>query len=241
MAGPADMAPVVLLVDDEAALVSVLTYNLERAGFEVLTARHGEEALTILSERRVDLVLLDWMMPYLSGIDVCRRIRRKPATRALPIIIVTARAEETDRVRGLDTGADDYVSKPFSTRELIARIHAVLRRTRPVFSEERLRCGALEMDLATHRVARGGRGIRLGPTEFRLLRYLMEHPGRVFSRGQLIDAVWGHDFHIDTRTVDVHIRRLRKALIEDGEDDPIRTVRSSGYALETPEDASAAS
>lgn len=241
MAGPADMAPVVLLVDDEAALVSVLTYNLERAGFEVLTARHGEEALTILSERRVDLVLLDWMMPYLSGIDVCRRIRRKPATRALPIIIVTARAEETDRVRGLDTGADDYVSKPFSTRELIARIHAVLRRTRPVFSEERLRCGALEMDLATHRVARGGRGIRLGPTEFRLLRYLMEHPGRVFSRGQLIDAVWGHDFHIDTRTVDVHIRRLRKALIEDGEDDPIRTVRSSGYALETPGDASAAS
>ena len=241
MAGPADMAPVVLLVDDEAALVSVLTYNLERAGFEVLTARHGEEALTILSERRVDLVLLDWMMPYLSGIDVCRRIRRKPATRALPIIILTARAEETDRVRGLDTGADDYVSKPFSTRELIARIHAVLRRTRPVFSEERLRCGALEMDLATHRVARGGRGVHLGPTEFRLLRYLMEHPGRVFSRDQLIDAVWGHDVHIDMRTVDVHIRRLRKALIEDGEDDPIRTVRSSGYALEAPEEASAAS
>ena len=200
MAGPADMAPVVLLVDDEAALVSVLTYNLERAGFEVLTARHGEEALTILSERRVDLVLLDWMMPYLSGIDVCRRIRRKPATRALPIIILTARAEETDRVRGLNTGADDYVSKPFSTRELIARIHAVLRRTRPVFSEERLRCGALEMDLATHRVARGGRGVHLGPTEFRLLRYLMEHPGRVFSRDQLIDAVWGHDVHIDMRT-----------------------------------------
>ena len=233
------MKPVILLVDDEAALVTLLSYNLERAGFEVLSAPDGEQALVILAERHVDLVLLDWMMPYMSGIEVCRQLRRKPATRNIAIIILTARADETDRVRGLNTGADDYISKPFSTEELIARIHAVLRRVRPALAEERLAHGGVEMDLAAHRVTRGGRGVRLGPTEFRLLRHLMEHPGRVFSRNQLIDAVWGHDIHVDTRTVDVHIRRLRKALNDPGEDDLIRTVRSAGYALEAPVASSA--
>ena len=233
------MNPVVLLVDDEAALVSLLSYNLERAGFEVLSAPDGEKALTILAERRVDLVLLDWMMPYMSGIEVCRQLRRRPATRNIPIIILTARADEADRVRGLNTGADDYVSKPFSTEELIARIHAVLRRVRPALTAERLVYGGVDMDLAAHRVTRHGRRVRLGPTEFRLLRYLMEHPGRVFSRDQLIDAVWGHDIYVDTRTVDVHVRRLRKALNDDGEDDLIRTVRSAGYALEAPRESSA--
>lgn len=233
------MKPVILLVDDEAALVTLLSYNLERAGFEVLSAPDGEQALVILAERHVDLVLLDWMMPYMSGIEVCRQLRRKPATRNIAIIILTARADETDRVRGLNTGADDYISKPFSTEELIARIHAVLRRVRPALAEERLAHGGVEMDLAAHRVTRGGRGVRLGPTEFRLLRHLMEHPGRVFSRNQLIDAVWGHDIHVDTRTVDVHIRRLRKALNDPGDDDLIRTVRSAGYALEAPVASSA--
>ncbi len=233
------MSPVILLVDDEAALVSLLSYNLERAGFEVLSAPDGEQALAILAERRVDLVLLDWMMPHMSGIEVCRQSRRRPATQNIPIIILTARAEESDRVRGLNTGADDYVSKPFSTPELIARIHAVLRRARPALSADRLVYGGIEMDLAAHRVTRVGRGVRLGPTEFRLLRYLMEHPGRVFSRDQLIDAVWGHDIYLDTRTVDVHIRRLRKALNDHGENDLIRTVRSAGYALEAPRPSSA--
>ncbi len=231
--------PVLLVVDDEAALVSLVSYTLERAGFEVLSAPDGEEALIIVSERRVDLVLLDWMMPRMSGIEVCRQLRRKPATCNLPIIILTARAEETDRVRGLNTGADDYLTKPFSTGELIARIHAVLRRVRPALAEERLAYGGVEMDLAAHRVTRHGRGLRLGPTEFRLLRYLMEHPGRVFSRDQLIDAVWGHDIHVDSRTVDVHIRRLRIALNDEGETDLIRTVRAAGYALEAPSAASA--
>ena len=228
------MKPVIRLVDDEADLVTLLRYNLERAGLEVLTAPDGEEALLIVSERRVDLVLLDWMMPHMSGIEVCRQLRRKPATRNLPIIILTARAEETDRIRGLDTGADDYVSKPFSTDELVARIRAVLRRVRPALAEERLAFGDIEMDLAGHRVTRSGRGVQLGPTEYRLLRHLMEHPGRVFSRDQLIDAVWGHDIYVDTRTVDVHIRRLRKALNDGGQADVIRTVRSAGYGLEAP-------
>ncbi len=233
--------PVVLLVDDEAALVSVLSYNLERAGFEMLTAPDGEEALETLAARRVDLVLLDWMMPYLSGIEVCRRLRRNRATRNIPIIILTARAEEADLVRGLDTGADDYVSKPFSTSELIARMRAVLRRIRPLLADEELTYGGLHMDLAAHRVTRDGRRLRLGPTEFRLLRHLMEHPGRVFSRDRLIDAVWGPDIHIGTRTVDVHVRRLRKELNAAGEADLVRTVRSWGYALEDPSTAGAAS
>ena len=228
------MKPVILFVDDEADLVTLLRYNLERAGFDVLTAPDGEEALLIVAERQVDLVLLDWMMPHMSGIEVCRQLRRKPATRNIPIIILTARTEETDRIRGLDTGADDYISKPFSTDELVARIRAVLRRMRPALAEERIAFSDIEMDLAAHRVTRSGRRLRLGPTEFRLLRYLMEHPGRVFSRDQLIDAVWGHDVYVDTRTVDVHIRRLRKALNDGGQADVIRTVRSAGYGLEAP-------
>ncbi len=226
------MKPVVLLVDDEADLVTLLGYNLERAGFDVLTARDGEEALTIAAERRVDLVLLDWMMPHVSGIEVCRQLRRRQETRNIPIILLTARSGEADRIQGLNTGADDYISKPFSTDELIARIHAVLRRVRPALAEERLAFGDIQMDLAGHRVIRNGRSVRLGPIEFRLLRHLMEHPGRVFSRDQLIDAVWGHDIYVDTRTVDVHIRRLRKALNDSGEADPIRTVRSAGYGLQ---------
>ena len=230
------MKPVILLVDDEAHLVTLLRYNLERAGLDVVTAPDGEEALAVMSERQVDLVLLDWMLPYLSGIEVCRQLRRNPATRNVPIIILTARAQETDRIRGLDTGADDYISKPFSTDELIARIRAVLRRVRPVLAGERLAFGDIEMDLAAHRVTRGGDGVRLGPTEYRLLRHMMEHPGRVFSRDQLIDAVWGLDIDVDTRTVDVHIRRLRKALNDGGRPDPIRTVRSAGYGLEAPPD-----
>lgn len=230
------MKPVILLVDDETDLLTLLRYNLERAGLEVLAASDGEEALMIVSERRVDLVLLDWMMPHMSGIEVCRQLRRKPATRNIPIIILTARGEEADRIRGLDTGADDYVSKPFSTDELVARIRAVLRRVRPALAGERLAFGDIEMDLAAHRVTRGGRGVRLGPTEYRLLRHLLEHPGRVFSRDQLIDAVWGHDIYVDTRTVDVHIRRLRKALNDGGQADVIRTVRSAGYGLEVSPD-----
>ncbi|MGE0743840.1 MAG: phosphate regulon transcriptional regulator PhoB [Rhodospirillales bacterium] len=227
------MKPAILIVEDEAAIVTLLRYNLEKEGFEVIDAKDGEEGLMILSERQVDLVLLDWMLPYLSGIEVCRQIRRRPETRTLPIIMLTARGEEGDRVRGLNAGADDYVAKPFSPAEIVARIRAVLRRTRPAMSEELLRVGDIEMDLAAYKVRRGHRAIALGPTEFRLLRFFMEHPGRVFSRDQLINAVWGHDAYVDERTVDVHIRRLRKALNADGDDDLIRTVRAAGYALET--------
>jgi len=231
------MKPVILVVEDETALVRLLRYNLEKEGFEVLEATDGEEALLVLSERRIDLVLLDWMLPEVSGIEVCRRIRRRSETRNLPVIMLTARGEEGDRVRGLNAGADDYIAKPFSCDELIARIHAVLRRIRPALADEKLEFGALEMNIATHRVTREDEAVRLGPTEFRLLRFLMEHPGRVFDRNQLIDAVWGHDIYVDARTVDVHIRRLRKALNEGGRPDLIRTVRSAGYALDAPEGA----
>ncbi len=222
----------ILVVEDEAALISLLRYNLERDGFEVFEASDGEEAMLVIDERPIDLLLLDWMLPRMSGIEVCRQVRRKPKTRNLPIIMLTARGEETDRVRGLRTGADDYVTKPFSPDELLARIHAVLRRTRPVLDEERLVAGDIAMDLAAHRVWRAGRSVHLGPTEYRLLRHLMEHPGRVFSRDRLIDAVWGYGIHVDARTVDVHVRRLRKALNGPGEGDVIRTVRAAGYALE---------
>jgi len=224
--------PVILLVEDEAALVSVLRYNLEREGFEVVEARDGEEALLVAEERPIDLVLLDWMLPNVSGIEVCRRLRRRPNTRNVPIVMLTARGEEADRVRGLETGADDYVPKPFSMPELMARVHAVLRRVRPALAAERLAHGDIEMDLAAHRVNRQGREVRLGPTEFRLLRFLLEHPGRVFSREQLIGSVWGHGVYVEPRTVDVHIRRLRKALNGEDEIDLIRTVRSAGYALD---------
>ena len=226
------MKPQILIVEDEAALVELLRYNLEREGFETLSAMDGEEGLLLLSEQEVDLVLLDWMLPGVSGIEVCRRLRRSADTRHLPVIMLTARGEEADRVRGLDTGADDYIPKPFSPDELIARIRAVLRRARPAINDEQLQFADVEMNLAAHRVSRGGRAVQLGPTEFRLLRHFMEHPGRVFSRGQLLDAVWGRDVYVDERTVDVHIRRLRKALNANGDQDLIRTVRSAGYSLD---------
>ncbi len=228
--------PKILIVEDETAVVTLLRYNLEHQGFEVDAVSDGEEALVAVEENPPDLVLLDWMLPQLSGIEVCRQLRRRPATKNLPIILLTARGEEADTVRGLDSGADDYVTKPFSPAELTARVHALLRRSRPALSDEALNAADLQMDLAAHRVHRNGREIKLGPTEYRLLRHFMEHPGRVFSREQLLDSVWGRDVYVELRTVDVHIRRLRKALNEAGEADVIRTVRSAGYALELKSD-----
>ncbi len=228
----AGIPPLVLVVEDEVDLVTLLTYNLEREGFRVLAAYDGEEALLLASEQRPDLVLLDRMLPHLSGIEVCRQLRRGAKTRDIPVIMLTARGEEGDRVRGLDSGADDYVAKPFSTPELMARIKAVLRRTSPSSAGDILSYADLSMDLGGHRVRRGNRDVHLGPTEFRLLRHFMQHPGRVFSREQLLDIVWGHDVYVEPRTVDVHIRRLRKALNDDSETDLIRTVRSAGYSLD---------
>jgi len=224
--------PLVMIVEDEAALVTLLRYNLEREGFRVSEASDGEEALVLCQEERPDIILLDWMLPHLSGLEVCRRLRRTPDTREVPIILLTARGEESDKIRGLDSGADDYITKPFSPAELISRLRAVLRRARPAMASEMLEFEDLSMDLAAHRVRRGDREVRLGPTEFRLLRYLLEHPGRVFSREQLLDAVWGRDVYVEPRTVDVHIRRLRKAINTDEARDLIRTVRSAGYALD---------
>jgi two-component system phosphate regulon response regulator PhoB len=226
------VTPYVLVVEDEDALATLLQYNLEKEGYDVTVAGDGEEALILVDERLPDLVVLDWMLPKVSGIEVCRRLRSRPETRNVPIIILTARGEETDRIRGLDTGADDYVVKPFSMTELTARIRAVLRRIRPGLAEDRIRHGDIVIDRVAHRVRRGGREVHLGPTEFRLLDYLMQHPGRVFSREQLLDAVWGSDVYVEARTVDVHIGRLRKALNQDVETDPIRTVRSAGYSLD---------
>jgi two-component system phosphate regulon response regulator PhoB len=227
-----NITPLIMVVEDEAALVTLLRYNLEREGFRVAAACDGEEALLLAREQKPDLVLLDWMLPLLSGIEVCRQLRRMPESRGVPIIMLTARGEEGDKLRGLDSGADDYVTKPFSPTELIARVRAVLRRTRPALDGEVLAYEDLTMDLASHRVRRAGRDVHLGPTEFRLLRHLMEHQGRVFSREQLLDLVWGRDVYVEPRTVDVHIRRLRKALNRDDETDLIRTVRSAGYALD---------
>jgi two-component system, OmpR family, phosphate regulon response regulator PhoB len=227
------MRPAVLVVEDEAALLTLLRYNLEKEGFVVAEARDGEEALLQLKEQVPDAVLLDWMLPRVSGLELCRQIRRSPAWREVPIIMLTARGEEGDRVRGLDSGADDYVVKPFSTTELVARLRAVIRRARPAVSAEILRFGDLTLDLSAHRVSRSGNQIHLGPTEFRLLRFFLERPGRVFSREQLLDAVWGRDAEVELRTVDVHIRRLRKALNEGGHKDLVRTVRAAGYALDT--------
>jgi two-component system phosphate regulon response regulator PhoB len=224
--------PYVLAVEDEESLATLLQYNLDKEGYRVGVASDGEEALMMIDEQAPDLVVLDWMLPKVSGVEVCRRLRSRPETRNLPIIMLTARGEETDRVRGLDIGADDYVVKPCSMSELAARIRAVLRRIRPGLAEDRIRHGDLVIDRAAHRVRRGPREVRLGPTEFRLLDYLMQHPGRVFSREQLLDAVWGSDVYVEARTVDVHIGRLRKALNEGIEDDPIRTVRSAGYSLD---------
>jgi two-component system phosphate regulon response regulator PhoB len=231
-AGATASRPRVLVVEDEAALVELLRYNLEQAGFRVAVALDGEEALAAVRDEVPDLVLLDWMLPLMSGIEVCRQLRRQVATANLPIIMLTARGEAGDRVRGLDAGADDYVAKPFSPTELVARIRAVLRRIRPALADEALSYADIVMDLVGHRVSRGGQPVHLGPTEFRLLRHFMEHPGRVFSREQLLDAVWGKDVYVEARTVDVHIRRLRIALNGDDRADLIRTVRAAGYALD---------
>jgi len=226
------MTPYILVVEDEDALATLLQYNLVKEGYDVVVAGDGEEALLLADERLPDLVVLDWMLPKVSGIEVCRRLRSRPETRNVPIIILTARGEETDRIRGLDTGADDYVVKPFSMTELTARIRAVLRRIRPGLAEDRIRHGDIIIDRVAHRVRRANREVHLGPTEFRLLDYLMQHPGRVFSREQLLDAVWGSDVYVEARTVDVHVGRLRKALNHEIERDPIRTVRSAGYSLD---------
>ena len=225
------MKPHVLVVEDETALVELLRYNLEQSGFRVAVAYDGEEALRAVQEDVPDLILLDWMLPLMSGIEVCRQLRRQTSTANVPIIMLTARGEEGDRVRGLDAGADDYVPKPFSPTELVARIRAVLRRIRPALADEALSYADIVMDLVAHRVTRGGKPLHLGPTEFRLLRHFMEHPGRVFSREQLLDLAWGRDIYLEPRTVDVHIRRLRKALNETDDEDVIRTVRGAGYAL----------
>jgi len=230
------MKPSVLLVEDEHAISSLVRYNLESEGFRVREATDGDEALDLVREERPDLVILDWMLPSVSGLEVCRNLRRSKENKGLPIIMLTARAEEEDRVRGLDSGADDYVTKPFSPSELVARVRAVLRRTRPALSESQLTYADIEMELDTYRVRRSDRQVHLGPTEFRLLRHFLEHPRRVFSREQLLDSVWGPDICVEPRTVDVHIRRLRKALNGPGELDLIRTVRSAGYALEVAED-----
>jgi two-component system phosphate regulon response regulator PhoB len=223
--------PLVLVVEDEAALVTLLRYNLEREGFRVIDAANGEEALLVVKEQRPDLILLDWMLPALSGIEVCRQIRRSPEHRRTPIIMLTARGEESDKLRGLEVGADDYVTKPFSPSELVARCRAVLRRALPQTETEVLQYQDLSMDLATHRVRRGQKDVHLGPTEFRLLEFLMQSPGRVFSRAQLLDGVWGRNVYVDERTVDVHIGRLRKAMMRGNETDPVRTVRGAGYAF----------
>ncbi|KQX17547.1 MULTISPECIES: phosphate regulon transcriptional regulator PhoB [unclassified Sphingomonas] len=223
----------VLLVEDDAALAELVSWHLEREDFEVERTADGEEAILLARETPPDLVLLDWMIEGVSGIEVCRRLRRLPDTANVPIIMLTARGEEEDRVRGLETGADDYVTKPFSPRELVARVGAVLRRVRPALAGERLAYADIEMDTASHRVRRGGSPISLGPTEFRLLKHFLEHPGRVFSRERLLDSVWGRDSDIEPRTVDVHIRRLRKAINLDDSPDLIRTVRSAGYALDS--------
>ncbi|WP_404384031.1 phosphate regulon transcriptional regulator PhoB [Caenispirillum salinarum] len=227
------MKPLVMIVEDEIALVTMLRYNLEKEGYRVVEATDGEEALTVAAENTPQLILLDWMLPMMSGIEVCRQLRRKPATKDTPVIMLTARGEESDKVRGLNTGADDYLTKPFSMPELMARISALLRRSQPVQqSKGVLAYEDISMDLSAHRVTRGGRYVHLGPTEFRLLQFLMEHPGCVFSREELLNAVWGPDIYVEPRTVDVHIRRLRKALNGEKEQDVIRTVRAAGYALD---------
>ena len=225
--------PTVLVVEDEAPLLTLLRYNLEKQGFRVDEAADGQEALLRVAEARPDVMLLDWMLPSLSGIEVCRQLRRRAETRDLPIIMVTARTEDQDAVRALDIGADDYIAKPFAMEHVIARIRALLRRSGRVASKGMLNYADLAMDQDAHRVTRDGRPLHLGPTEYRLLEFFLQHPGRVFAREQLLDAVWGRDIHVEPRTVDVHIRRLRKAINQDNEVDLIRTVRSAGYALDS--------
>lgn len=221
-----------LIVEDDPRLIELLTWHFEREDFAVRSTPDGEEALTMAQETPPDLVLLDWMVQSLAGIEVCRRLRRMTDLANVPIIMLTARGEETDRIRGLETGADDYVTKPFSPRELVARAYAVLRRVRPALAGQLLTYADLEMDVASHKVKRGGKTVALGPTEFRLLRHFMEHPGRVFSRERLLDSVWGPDSDIEMRTIDVHIRRLRSAINDGKGTDLIRTIRSAGYALD---------
>ena len=224
--------PHILVVEDDDAIATLIQYNLEKEGYDVAIAGDGEEGLVQADERLPDLIVLDWMLPKVSGIEVCRRLRGRPESRNVPIILLTARGEESDRVRGLDVGADDYLTKPFSVPELNARIRAVLRRIRPGLADDRLNHGDIVVDRVSHRVKRAGREVHLGPTEYRLLDHLIQHPGRVFSREQLLDAVWGSDVYVEARTVDVHVGRLRKALMQDVDIDPIRTVRSAGYSLD---------
>lgn len=226
------MAPFILIVEDEEDLAIMLRYNLEAEGYRVATAESGDEASLALREELPDLILLDWMLPGLSGIELCRRWRTKEETARVPIIMMTARGEEEERVRGLATGADDYVVKPFSVPELIARVRAHLRRSRPALVSSSLKSGDIELDRETHRVRRAGKEVHLGPTEYRLLEYLMQSPGRVYSREQLLDGVWGHDVYVDERTVDVHVGRLRKAINRGRSKDPIRTVRGAGYSFD---------
>ena len=223
--------PTVLLVEDEPAQRELLAYNLEAEGFDVITADNGEDGLILVDENDPDLIVLDWMMPQLSGIEVCRRLKSNSKTRQIPVIMLSARAEEVDRVRGLETGADDYVVKPYSVIELMARVKAHLRRIRAAAVGDRLEYADIMLDPETHKVFRSQSELKLGPTEFRLLSTFMEKPGRVWSRDQLLDRVWGRDIYVDTRTVDVHVGRLRKALCQHGGDDPLRTVRGAGYAL----------
>ena len=226
------MSALVLIVEDEPAQVEVLRYNLEKNGYRTSVAHVGEEALMLAEEEEPDLVILDWMLPDISGIEICRRLKSQPKTRSLPVIMLTARGEEDDRIRGLESGADDYVVKPYSPVEMMARVQAVLRRSHPELADEVLQYSDIRMDLGRHRVTRGGKSIHLGPTEFRLLRVLMERPSRVFSREQLLDRAWGREVYVESRTVDVHIRRLRKALNINGFRDIIRTVRGAGYAID---------
>jgi len=227
------MKPFIVIAEDEKSVAELLRYNLESEGYETAIAGDGDEAMLLLDERVPDLMLLDWMLPKISGIEICRRVRTRQETANLPIIMLTARTEEADRIRGLETGADDYVTKPFSTNELMARVKAVLRRIRPALMDDQIRVGDIQIDRTTHRVTRDSKDIHLGPTEFRLLEYFAQHPGRVFSREQLLDGVWGSDVYVEARTVDVHIGRLRKALMSQGGTNPIRTVRSAGYSLRT--------
>jgi two-component system, OmpR family, phosphate regulon response regulator PhoB len=225
--------PKVLVVEDEAALATMLRYNLEKQGYRVDEAADGQEALTRISETPPDLVLLDWMLPVMSGIEVCRQIRRRPDTRDLPVIMVTARTDDQDAVRGLNTGADDYITKPFNMEALLARVRALLRRAGSVPAKGTLTFHDITLDQSSHRVQRNGRAVHVGPTEYRLLEFFLQHPRRVFTREEVLDAVWGPDIHVEPRTVDVHIRRLRKAINGDEELDVVRTVRAAGYALDT--------
>jgi len=233
-----EIKPFILLVEDEEAISTMLQYNLEQVGYEVDVVADGEDALYQIEERIPDLIILDWMLPSMSGVEICRSLRSQEETQSIPVIMLTARGEEADRVRGLDSGADDYMIKPFSPKELIARINAVFRRTRPLMTSRQVEYGGVSIDLDTYKASFAGKNIRLGPTEFRLLLFLMENPRKVYTRDQLLDAVWGRDVYVENRTVDVHIRRLRKALGEakEGLDDMVRTVRSAGYMLDVDSD-----